>query len=555
MPRLVLKEDDLRNYPDIAQATKPTSEIAAGSWKTVKPVLNEKLAPCTIHCPLMIKIPHFMDKLSTGNVEAAARILLTDNPFASLTGRLCPAPCENVCNRANMDEAISIRELERFLSDKVLELKEKTKPLKPTGKKVAVIGSGPTGMMASYILASRGHEVTIFEKKPYLGGTLRSLIPPFKLSREILDREFSILEKMGVKFKTNTVINPEDLGELKKEYDAILILVGPTDKEELKVEGKEHVLNGLEVLEKLINMDYTEHIPEYSGRRILIFGELGTSIDLARTLIRLHAYPILLMKESVENLSLSIRREVIKAKEEGVEIQSLSDVESVTRNGDKLEVKLVGVRAIESYQGMNLYYIPISEGGERIRVDMVMYVPPRKLSSKWVEKLGIDPLEILERRSFRIDDKVFIAGSAITGPAFISESLAQGKEVANEVIAFLAGRTYRPPQVTKPIVGYDGIKTVYFEKGKRLAYRVRPVKQRIRDFKEEYVSYDLTEVQAEAERCFSCGHCNGCGNCWVFCPDNAIQWVGAPRFIYDACKGCGICANECPRSVIDMVPV
>ncbi len=556
MGKLILRDEELASYPDVAEATHPTSEIAAGSWKALKPVLNEKLAPCTLHCPLMIKIPHVLDKLSSGQVEAAARIMFVDNPFAELTGRLCPAPCESVCNRGHLDDTIAIKELERFLGDKVLELKEKQKPLKPTGKKVAIIGSGPAGMMASYLLASRGHKVTIFERKGYLGGSLRSLVPHFKLSRDILDKNFEILGNLGVEFKVNSEVSPDDLEELSSQFDALLILVGQTSQEELEIEGKELTVNGLNLLEKLLNSEYSEMVKEYSGRRVLIFGEVGTSIDLARTLVRLNAFPLLIIKESIETITPSLKRELLKAKEEGVEIQGLSSVSKVTKRDDnKLEVLLSGVRAIESYRGVNVHYLPISEGTQKVVADIVAYIPTRKLASEWIQKLNIDPDKLLKSMSFRVKDNIFIGGSALLGPTFISESLAQGKAVANEVLSFLAGRAYKPPQTIKPVVTYENIVKYYFEEAPRMEYKIRPAKERVRDFNEEYLPYELEEVMREAERCFSCGHCNSCGNCWIFCPDNAIQWVGAPKFIYDACKGCGICAAECPRNVIDMVPV
>ncbi len=558
MMMLILRSEELKSYPEVALSDIPSKEIATGNWKNVKPVINEKLAPCVVHCPLSIKIPYALDKLAEGKVEQAARIWMADNPFASITGRLCPAICEDFCNRANFDHRISIRELERFIGDKVLELKRKTRKPRATGKRVAIIGSGPAGMMTAYMLAFRGHKVVIYERSEKCGGTLRYLIPPFKLDKKVLDEEFEALKLLDVQLVTSTEIKLEDLDRLTEEFDAVLIAIGQAEYQCPEVEGVELGISGSELLKELISKP--DRGREFAMKRVGIFGELSSAIDLARTLIRFKAYPIVVFPESVPNLSRTLRAEVKKAADEGVKFQSMVSIRALSSTEEgKVRFTLSGLRAIESYQGSSMYYIPISEGSFDLVVDLAVYMPTRQMPQKWLSYLGLRPEELLAGEKFRIRDNLFICGSVITGPAMVSESFAQGKLAALEIHEFLMGRTRSTRRGSAKtelnIVQFEAIRTAYFQHSEPLKQRLRRVSQRIADFKEEYLPVSLEEAVRESKRCFSCGHCNSCGNCWLFCPDVAIEWVGSPKFNYNACKGCGLCAEECPRGVIDMVPV
>ncbi len=297
-----------------------------GTWRTQRPFYEDKTSPCNAACPAGNDIVSFILKIVQGDFEGAWDLIREENPFPGICGRVCFHPCEQKCNRGSFDEPIAIHALERFVSDFAshlpshkVNLFKKEKNTRKKREKIAIIGAGPAGMSCAYHLARLHYDVTVFESLPFAGGVLRTGIPSYRLPREVLDRELSAIEALGVKVKTGVPIGPEMDMEDLKGYGAIFIAAGAHKSRQLHIPGERSpkVSSGLEFL-KAINLGEEVEI----GQRVAIIGGGNTAIDVARALIRLGKDPIILYRRSREEMP-AFEEEVVEALDEGVEFRFL----------------------------------------------------------------------------------------------------------------------------------------------------------------------------------------------------------------------------------------
>jgi len=516
--------------PEVPVSVANTLYNRTGSWRNLKPVIREKTGPCATSCPLWIDIPVFMDLLGMGKVEEALQVILKRNPFPSLTGRLCPRTCEIACNRNKFDEAISIRALERFLGDLSLGKKGKP-PKKETARRVAIIGSGPAGLTAAFLLRQKGHMVDVFERYKKPGGHLAKYVPPYKLPPYIMESEITDLEKMGVKFNLKKEVGKDiPFEKLMETYDAIYIASGYSKEVPLDIPGGHLAESGLKILERTLE----GNVP--GENRFAIIGSGLAAFHLARTLKRL-GKDVLLVAEATEKGIKVPSEDVERAREEGVEILLETKVKGIKEKTDRRILEIEG-----------------PEGTRTLEAEMVVN------GNQGQASLDFLPSELLEGNRLKVDIKT--AATPMKGvfggsdPANIARAIAWGRKAAISIDQFLNGQEFSPEARPPLVVGYKEIQTEYFLHEKRRDPKVLSVKERFeKPWDEEVLQLSETEAIKEALRCFSCGHCNSCGNCWVYCPDQSILWVdNAPQVNYDYCKGCGICTMECPRGIIDLVP-
>ena len=297
-----------------------------GTWRTQRPFYEDKTSPCNAACPAGNDIVSFILKMVQGDFEGAWDLIREENPFPGICGRVCFHPCEHKCNRGSFDEPIAIHALERFVSDFAshlpshkVNLLRKEKNTRKKREKIAVIGAGPAGMSCAYHLARLHYDVTVFESLPFAGGVLRTGIPSYRLPREVLDRELSAIEALGVKVKTGVPIGPEmDWERPERLWRHLHRHRGPQEQATSHSRRKEpHVSSGLEFL-KAINLGEEVEI----GQRVAIIGGGNTAIDVARALIRLGKDPIILYRRSREEMP-AFEEEVVEALEEGVEFRFL----------------------------------------------------------------------------------------------------------------------------------------------------------------------------------------------------------------------------------------
>ncbi len=548
------KMEGLKNLPEAPVSLLSTLINKTGSWRNIKPVFVEKTAPCTEACPAHILIPHYIDKILRGTKEEAGEILLSENPFPSITGRVCPHFCEAKCNRGEYDAPISIREIERFIGDYILDKKWQSAP-EFNGKTIAVVGSGPAGLSCAHYLRNRGYKTIVFEKDKEPGGVLRYGIPEYRLPKRIVQKEIDALKREGIEFKTEISIGKDiTLQNLQQNYDAVFLGTGAILERKMNIPGEEFLQEGLTFLRGVL----TGKIGRIQGKYGVIGGG-NVAMDVARTLLRLGGEVHILYRRTEQEMP-AIREEIEKARQDGIIFDFLTQPVEAKKLEEQIVVKFVKMKLGEIDASGRRRPVPVegSEFEERYNgvisaigevADMSIVPDEFKDDKGWLD---------VSNEDLRIKtSNVFAGGDLILGPATVVEAIATGKKAANGIHKFLGGEIQKGEEISDEVVDFSKINLAYFEHKNRVSSNELSVQERIKNITEEESKGIQTEeeLKKEADRCFSCGHCNGCGNCWVFCPDMAIKMKsdGNPEYIYDYCKGCAICSSECPRYVISLV--
>jgi len=525
-----------------------------GFWRDFRPVRLELVAPCTYNCPASNHLPQIFEKIRDGKLEEAAEIFLETNPFPSITGRVCPRFCEQHCNRGEYDEVISIRSIERFLGDYILEKKGESwfhETSAEIGKKVAIIGSGPAGLSAAYYLRKMRYEITIFESEEKPGGMLTYGIPPYRLPKRIVEKEVAALTKMGIKIKTGKAVGKNvNFEDIQEEFDAVLLAIGAWKERDIGIPGEEFMMSGLGFL-KEVNKG-RERPP---GMAVAVIGGGNVSIDVARTLKRLGAKPTVLYRRTEKEMP-AISEEITKAKGDGIEFRFLTQPVGASKKNGKIVLKCIRMRLGEPDATGRRRPIPIEGSEFTLEFDAaikaigerpdVTWVPEKFMSEKgWMKA---DPATGV------VGENLFAAGDLISGPATVVEAIAAGRKTARSINQYLRREEITPEAPLEKPVKIEEINIEYYESKERVKAFELPPEERTKSLdKEETLGISLEEVESEANRCFSCGYCRACGICWIFCPDASIDLSdGKPEFDYDYCKGCGICSTECPCGVIMM---
>ncbi len=549
------KMEGLKNLPEAPVSLLSTLINKTGSWRNIKPVFVEKTAPCTEACPAHILIPHYIDKILRGTMDEAGEILLRENPFPSITGRVCPHFCESKCNRGEFDKSVGIREIERYVGDYMLDKKWQNVP-KYNDKNIAVVGSGPAGLSCAHYLRTLGYKVVVFEKDEEAGGVLRYGIPEYRLPKRIVRKEIDALNREGIEFKTGTSIGKDiALQNLQKEYDAVFLGTGAILERKMNISGEEFFQEGLTFLRNVL----TEKIKEVQGKYGVIGGG-NVAMDVSRTLLRLGAEVHILYRRTEQEMP-AIREEIEKAKQDGIIFDFLTQPVEAKKSDNEIIVKSIKMKLGEVDASGRRKPVPI-EGSEFEEgfngvisaigevADMSIFSDELKNDKGWLD---------IANETLRVKaSNVFAGGDLVLGPATVVEAIATGKKAAFNVHKFLGGNIpEEKSKISDEVVGFEKLNLAYFEHLPRINSKELSVSERIKSITEEESKGIQTEeeLKKEADRCFSCGHCNGCGNCWVFCPDMAIKMNedGNPEYIYDYCKGCAICNSECPRYVVSLV--
>lgn len=541
------KEPD---YPNWAISLTSTLLNRTGTWRIFRPVYDNKIPPCNNECPTNEKIQGYFDFVKQKKYAEAYKLILQDNPFPSITGRVCYHPCENACNRKDYDEALAIHCVERFIGDWGLKNVALIKPKEKRKETVAIIGSGPAGMASAYYLAQSGYNVTIFEKKTKLGGMLRYGIPSYRLPKNILNNEFKKLIALGVKFKPNSQIGKNiSLDELRKNYNIVIIAHGAHKNRPMGVanENATGVYSGLEFL-SLINSGKKPKI----GKKVAIIGGGNTAIDAARSCLRLGSIPTILYRRTKAEMP-AVPDEIKAAEDEGIKIEFLIAPEKVltTKKGKVTGLECIRMKLGKPDSSGRRRPVPIAKSNFTMKFDSIIsaigeQVDLSILSTDVAKTDWGVKADYLGQTNIK---NVYAIGDCVTGPRTVVEALGAGKRVA----LLIMGEANKIEHKIERPVQFSELNTDYFEHAHRVAMPELSVKNRKQNFNEVHLGYNKQQIQQEAERCFSCGVCNKCDNCFVVCPDlSVLKQNGEYEFDYDFCKGCGVCARECPRFVITM---
>jgi len=548
----------------------PTQEkgqdlFPTGNWRAIRPVYRDKLPPCNNACGTNEKIQGYLDLVKRGKYLDAYALIKEDMPFPSVTGRVCYHPCEQACNRGQYDEAISIRAVERFLGDLGQALpKDIVKPGKPNGKTVAVVGSGPAGHSAGYQLARLGYKVTILEKSPKPGGLNRGGIPDWVLPQHVLDREIERLGELGITIQCNTDVGKDVSWEhLKKNYDAVVLAVGLTEPNSVKAEGedKNGVIYGLPFLRD-IGMGTSK---VKLGPRVVVIGGGNTAIDCAREALRQGAVEVTMITvEGHPQEMPCVPEDLHDMLEEGVELIHGRAMTAVLGNG---KVEALQLYPAKFSGAINASPITINKEApaERFAADNVIIAVGQHASLAWL------PAEFkTERGTIKIDrfgrlgnTNFFAAGDIVQfgsgQPLMVVNAVGDGKRVAFNLDKALRGEELQPRKIAIDVImDLNRMNMTYFPHFPRVKQDL--LNPNTRKKTQDEVIQSFTEEQAveEAGRCFSCGTCNACDNCYLVCPEPCIvrsaRSNGLYKILVDYCKGCRVCIEECPTGCLEGVP-
>ena len=526
-----------------------------GSWRNVRPIYDFKTSPCILGCPTNENIQKYIYLVTEGKHEEAWKTIIDSNPMPAVTGRVCFHPCMTKCTRKDFDEAVNINAIERSLGDMGLENSgwmEKTKAVKK--EKVAVVGSGPAGLSCAFYLARQGYPVTLFERDKALGGVLRWGIPEYRLPNELLDRVIKqILDSGPIEVKPGANAGTDvTMDRLKKEYEAVFLGLGLMSSRGLGVDGEdeEGVEPGLDFLRKVNSGEKVD--PE---AKVVVVGGGNTAMDVARCALR-SGSEVTVVYRRTRNEMPAIAEEIEEAEKEGVAFHFLAAPKELVRKGGKL------VRVI--FQKMELgepddsgRRRPVPVEGETIDMEV------NRLYTAIGEQTDLEGIESSVETEWNLikttgetgitsDPKIFAGGDVVTGAASVVEAVAAGRKAAERIGRMLSGEP--EPEVEEPkTVGIEDMNTDYFTRSKRNFVPRIPVAEAKTGFSEIKTGYTGELLASEADRCFSCGVCNYCDNCWVYCPDVAIaRHEDEYEFLYDYCKGCLVCVFECPRNAISI---
>ena len=559
--------DSLAEMPPIPVSLGPTRYNKTGSWRYVRPLYEDKTPPCNHACPAGSDVVHYIGALREGDVERAWRILVAENPLPGVCGRVCPHPCEDECNRADLGGAIAIHALERYLADEAVA--HGWRPVRGPARqheRVAIVGSGPAGLSCAYHLARLGYQPTVYEAEGEAGGLLRYGIPSYRLPRGVLDREIANIESLGVRFVFNARLGVDlSWGELL-DMDAVFLGVGQGLSRPLGIPAEETagVFGGLEFLRRVAQGE-----PIDLGHQAIVVGGGNTAMDAARMAIR-HGAVVTIVYRRTERQMPAIRDELAEAREEGVNLVFLtSPTQVLTEAGRVRGLRCIRMRLGEADANGRERPLAIPGTEFEIPADAVIVAAGQDLDVSLISGTGIG----LQGGRILINEAgatslrgVFAGGDAATGAGTVAHAIGSGKRAALAIDCYLTGRSLESlPRLNRAVhpgelapsdvvVRFEDLNTDYIEVVPRPALRQRAAAVRKGDFAEVNLGLAAADALREAERCISCGTCTGCDTCLIFCPDVAIARAATGRYsiALDYCKGCGICAEECPRSAMSM---
>ena len=526
-----------------------------GSWRTERPLYMNSLPPCNDACPAGENIQGWLYEAEEGRYQRAWQLIVADNPFPAIMGRVCYHPCQTACNRAQLDQPVGINSVERFLGDVALQEKWPL-PMEAveSGKRVLVVGAGPSGLSAAYHLRRFGHSVVIRDAGPKSGGMMRFGIPSYRLPRDVLDAEIQRILDMGVELHLDSPVT--DVLPAKEEggFDAVFVAVGAQVGKRAYVPAGESA-KILDAVTLLRVMEGEER--PLLGRRVVVYGGGNTAMDAARTAKRLGAEEAIVVYRRTRDRMPAHDIEVEEALEEGVLIRWLSTIKSVDAGSmtvERMELDDTG------------FPQPTGEFEELAADSLVLALGQDTDLSLMQDVPGIeiaDGVVQVDERMMTGVEGIFAGGDMVPSERTVTVAVGHGKQAARAVDGWLRGVAFehapRPPLAT-----FDRLNTWYYTDAPKTVRPTLDAARRVSTFDEVKQGLDEQTAVYEARRCLSCGNCFGCDNCFGVCPDNAV--LKLPRgsaegdngrdyaFDLDYCKGCGICVNECPSGAIVMIP-
>jgi len=533
---------DMTRPPDLTQ------ERGTGPVRIQRPLYVDLLPPCNNACPAGENVQAWLGHAQAGRFEEAWREILRNNPLPAVHGRVCYHPCEDNCNRKRLDATVSIHAVERFLGDMALE-KGWTIPIEapPSGKKILIVGAGPSGLSAAHHLALMGHSVEIRDAGPVAGGMMHFGIPAYRMPRDVLDTEIKRIEDMGVKIVLNHKV--ENLLAEKEEggFDAAFVAVGAHISKRTDIPARD----AGKVLDAVAFLRDVEHgeAPKL-GRRVAIYGGGNTAMDAARVAVRLGHEPMIIYRRDREHMPAH-EFEADEAIEEGVKIhwlRTIKSIEETTFNVEVMEIDENGkpkpTGEIETLEADDL----ILALGQDTNTDFMRNMPG--IEFQW------DGCVQVSENMMTGHEGIFAGGDMVPDDRSVTIAVGHGKKAARNIDAWLRGETY----VTAPkhsIATFEKLHVWFYTDAAQRPQDHADMLQRRTSFDEVVKGLSTEEATYESRRCLSCGNCFECDGCYGACPEKAVIKLGPGnryKYDFDKCTGCAVCFEQCPCHAIEMIP-
>jgi NADPH-dependent glutamate synthase beta subunit-like oxidoreductase len=527
---------------DLTPVVDLAGQHGSGPYRTRLPHYVELLPPCNHACPAGENIQAWLAFAQAGEHRRAWETLMADNPMPATHGRVCYHPCETACNRGELDAAVSIHAVERFLGD-MATTEGWTIPTAPaTGKRILVVGAGPSGLSAAYHLARLGHQVEIREAGPVPGGMLHFGIPAYRLPRADLLAEIGRIEQMGVRIvldcKVTDILAERDTGR----FDAVFIAIGAHIGKHADIPARDavRVLDAVTLLRETGTGD-----KPLLGRRVIVYGGGNTAMDAARSVRRLGAEEALIVYRRDRAHMPAHGFEADEALAEGVKIKWLTTIKEIV--GSTLTVERMTIDDKGRPQ-------PTGEF-ETLEADAVVLALGQDSDSDFLRSVpGVEfkwDTVVVDHQMMTGHPGIFAGGDMVPAERTVTVAVGHGKKAARCIDAWLRGATYDKP-ASSPLVTFDMLNLPVFSDVDPAVQRHRPVS----GFDEVLAGLAESVARHEAQRCLSCGNCFECDNCYAACPEDAITKLGVGQGYSvnpETCTGCGTCFEQCPCHAIDMV--
>ncbi len=548
--------ESVDELPATAVSLGRTTANATGSWKFLEPYYRNLTPPCSNQCLTGLDVVSMMEAVEEGRWEDAVRTVLEVNPIPAVTGRVCPHPCQQPCNRKAMGGGVEIRAVECAVGD--YKLAHDVKPSLPeaTRERVHVVGSGPAGLSAAFSLRRLGHPVTVHEAADEAGGLLRYGIPAYRLPDDVVRNEIAWLTSLGIRFNTGRRLKSADIANL----GPTILTVGFGRSRALGIPGEDlpGVVDGLCLLAQIRHGERPS-----LGSRAAVIGGGNTALDVARSLLRLGTKPVLVYRRSAREMP-AFKDEIEEAKEEGIEFLFLEAPVKVEAGAPGV-LRLTCVQMALGAPDASGRARPVAKPGSEhvLEVSAVVKALGETLDEEVLPGgVRAEQGKIVTDEAYATPrENVYAAGDAAGRLGYtVSEAIRSGRLAAHSMHAHLTGDVVpaaspladrgSDPEVAK----FKALNVAYFRKEAAEPLAIRPAERRVGDFEPVIDGLTAEGARHEATRCFKCGTCTECDNCFHFCPDLAIRRKPGGGYLIDLdhCKGCGVCAEECPRAAVHL---
>ena len=538
------ERDDVTGLPNLLTTTGRVAPV-----RSRRPIYLDMLPPCNAGCPAGENIQEWLRLIKAGQHEAAWRQLTADNPFPAIHGRVCYHPCETACNRKDLDAAVSIHSVERYLGDLALERGWRFEtPSRDSGRRVLSIGAGPSGLSAAYHLRRLGHEVEIHDSADAPGGMMRYGIPEYRLPRDVLDAEVARITDMGVVIRNNTPVTDLLATQVAGRFDAVFVAIGAHLSKRVDIPSADatRMVDAVSFLR-----DVAKGERPVIGRRVAVYGGGNTAMDAARVARRLGAEEsVIVYRRTVEQMPAHTE-ERESAEQEGVRMNWLR---TITEMGEEdLTVEIMELDEEGRAHGTGRF--------EKLAADTVILAVGQEADTGFLHAI---PGMIFDRDVVRVDPDtlmtnvpgIFAGGDMVPSERTVTVGVGHGKKAARCIDKWL-NLDVAPRDPKHPLVHLDQMNLWYFGGHTRRVQAEQAPETRVSDFGEIVAGLSPKEAEFEARRCLSCGNCFECDGCYGACPEDAVIKLGPGnryRFDYERCTGCATCYEQCPVHAIEMIP-